>query len=183
METFSALLALCVGNSPVPGDYPAQRPVTRSFDVFFDPRLNKRLIKQSWSWWFETLPRPLWRHSNVTKTLSINILAALFRLWRCGVSGLGVWCSWKRQGMWRKEYAHLRYYRRTLPGPRSYCGRWDSWHLRFRVASQIRMIMSSNGNTFRVTGPLRGEFTGHRCNPHTKASDAELWYSLWSAPE
>ena len=34
MEAFSALLALCAGNSPVPGESPAQRPVTRSFDVF-----------------------------------------------------------------------------------------------------------------------------------------------------
>ena len=33
METFSALLVRCAGNSPVPGDFPAQRPVTRSFDV------------------------------------------------------------------------------------------------------------------------------------------------------
>ena len=65
METFSALLAICTGNSPVPGEFPAQRPVTRSFDVFFDPRLNKRLSKQSWGWWFETLLRPLWRHCNV----------------------------------------------------------------------------------------------------------------------
>ena len=38
METFSALLALCVGNSPVTGGFPSQRPVTRSFDVFFDLR-------------------------------------------------------------------------------------------------------------------------------------------------
>ena len=44
-ETFSALLTICEGNSPVP----AQRPVTRSFDVFFDLRLNKRLSKQSWA--------------------------------------------------------------------------------------------------------------------------------------
>ena len=40
METFSTLLALCAGNSPVPGEFPIQRPVTRSFDVFFDLRLN-----------------------------------------------------------------------------------------------------------------------------------------------
>ena len=46
METFSALLATCAGNSPVPGEFPAQRPVTRSFDVFFDLHLNKRLSKQ-----------------------------------------------------------------------------------------------------------------------------------------
>ena len=43
METFSALLALCTGNSPVTGEFPAQRPVTRSFDVFFDLRINKSL--------------------------------------------------------------------------------------------------------------------------------------------
>ena len=55
VETFSALLAICAGNSPVSGEFPAQRPVTRSFDVFFDLRLNKRLSKQSWGWWFETL--------------------------------------------------------------------------------------------------------------------------------
>ena len=48
--------------SPVTGEFPAQRPVTRSFDVFFDLRLNKRLGKQSWGWWFETPSRPLWRH-------------------------------------------------------------------------------------------------------------------------
>ena len=40
MKTFSALLALCAGNSPVTNEFPAQRPVTRNFDVFFDLRLN-----------------------------------------------------------------------------------------------------------------------------------------------
>ena len=65
METFSALLAICAGNSPVPGEFLGQRPVTRSFGVFFDLRLNKRLSKQSWGWWLETLSRPSWRHHNV----------------------------------------------------------------------------------------------------------------------
>ena len=45
METFSALLAICAGNSPVPGEFPTQRPVTRGFDVYFDLRPNKRLSK------------------------------------------------------------------------------------------------------------------------------------------
>ena len=36
METFPALLAICAGNSPVSGEFPAQMPVTRSFDIFFD---------------------------------------------------------------------------------------------------------------------------------------------------
>ena len=43
METFIALLAICAGNSPVTGEFPAQRPVTRSFGVFFDLRQNKQL--------------------------------------------------------------------------------------------------------------------------------------------
>ena len=64
METFSVLLAICGGNSPVTGEFPSQRPVTRSFDVFFDLHLNKRLSKQSWGWWLETPSRPLRRHRN-----------------------------------------------------------------------------------------------------------------------
>ena len=55
---------LC-GEFTGPGEFLAQRPVARSFDVFFDLRLNKRLSKQSWGWWFEMLARPLWCHCNV----------------------------------------------------------------------------------------------------------------------
>ena len=62
---FSALLALCAENSPVTGEFTTQRPVTRSFDVFFDRRLNNRLSKQSWGRWFETPSCSLWRHYNV----------------------------------------------------------------------------------------------------------------------
>ena len=57
---------------------------------------------------------------------------------------------------------------------------------KFLVLYTIRfqfMMTSSNGSIFRVTGPLCGDFTGHRWIPHTKASDAELWCFLWSAPE
>ena len=64
-KTFSVLLPICVGNSLITGEFPTQRPLTRSFDVFFDMRLNKRLSKQSWGWWFETSSRPIWRHCNV----------------------------------------------------------------------------------------------------------------------
>ena len=61
MKTFPALLALCAENSPFTGEFPTQRPVKRSFNVFFDLRRKKRLSKQSWSWWFET---SLWRNCN-----------------------------------------------------------------------------------------------------------------------
>ena len=64
METFSALPAICAGNSSVPGEFTTQRPVTRTFDLDFDLRPNKRLSKQSWGWWFETPLYPLWRHCN-----------------------------------------------------------------------------------------------------------------------
>ena len=65
METFSALLAFCEGNSQVTGEFPSQRPEMQSFDVFFDLRLNKRLSKQSWDLWFEMPLHSLWRHCNV----------------------------------------------------------------------------------------------------------------------
>ena len=45
METFYALLAIYAGNSPGTGEFPAQRPVMRSFDIFFDLRLNKTVEK------------------------------------------------------------------------------------------------------------------------------------------
>ena len=61
---YDALLAICARNSPVIGEFTAQRPVTRSFDVFFDLRLSKRLSKQPWGWCFETLSRLSWRHCN-----------------------------------------------------------------------------------------------------------------------
>ena len=76
METFSTILALCEGNSPVPGRFPSQRPVTRCFDVFFNSRLNKGLSKQPRRRWFETPSRPLWRHcddSEITRKDVVNI--------------------------------------------------------------------------------------------------------------
>ena len=74
-----------------PGEFPAKRPVTRSFDVFFDLRLSKRLSKQPWGWWFETPAWSLWRHRNfkghfdwcnlVNKTLSEVISWRNYRIW------------------------------------------------------------------------------------------------------
>ena len=51
-----------------------------------------------------------------------------------------------------------------------------------KTFTHIFMMTSSNGNIFRVTGHLCGEFTGHRWIPCTKTSDADLWCFLWSAP-
>ena len=89
METFPALLALCAGNSPITGKLTAQSPLMRSFDVFFDLRLDKRMSKQSWVSWFETPSCPLWRHCNVvviyrvTKTMLYNISVCKQRICQC----------------------------------------------------------------------------------------------------
>ena len=108
METFSALLAICAGNSPFPGEFPAQRPVTRSFDVFFDLRLNKRLCKQSWGWWFDTSLRPLWRHCN-------DRFKSYAHLWEC-------WTYWSPKSsfcfiLWRngvEKFPHYRHFVREF---------------------------------------------------------------------
>ena len=78
METFPALLALCVGISPVICEFPSQMPLTRSFVAFFDLRLDKRLNEQSRRRWFETPSRPLWRHWNVlSEKLSGSTISAI----------------------------------------------------------------------------------------------------------
>ena len=69
MGIFSALLNVCDGNPPVTGGFPPQKSLTRSFDVFFDVRLNTRLSNQaiktqSRRRWFETLSPSLWRNCN-----------------------------------------------------------------------------------------------------------------------
>ena len=95
MEPFSVLLALCAGNSPATGEFPAQRPVTRSFDVFFDLRLNERLSKQSWGWWFETPSHTLWRHCDVYHIAdnSLSSSDVLMCRWSCWtLVQLLAWC-------------------------------------------------------------------------------------------
>ena len=62
---------------PVSGEFPAQRPVTRSYNVFFHLCLNKWLSKQSWGWWFETPSPSLWRHRNGSEHFCSNHFTAV----------------------------------------------------------------------------------------------------------
>ena len=84
METFSTLLALCTGNSPVTGEFPSQRPVMQSFDIFFYLCLNKQLSKQSRRQWFEKPWRSLWCHCNVKVSRDLNhiIHVCIFLHWK-----------------------------------------------------------------------------------------------------
>ena len=75
METFSALLVRCTVNSPHKGQWRG------TFSYFFDLRLNKRLSKQWWGWWFETLWSPLWRHSMPHNQCQSTQLWGLQHLW------------------------------------------------------------------------------------------------------
>ena len=58
---------------------PHKRPVTRSFDIFFDLRLNKRLSKQSLGWWFEMPSCSLWSHYNVQCCCDVYVVAKLYK--------------------------------------------------------------------------------------------------------
>ena len=100
METFSALLALCAGNSPGT----SQRPVTRSLDVFLDLHLNKRPSKQPIRRWFETPSRSLWRYCNAMCyiPLYIHICAIVNIFW-----GVNLSQTWQSGLCYKHEWFEL----------------------------------------------------------------------------
>ena len=101
METFSILLVIYAGNSQFTGEFPSQRPVTQSFDVFFDLCLDKWLSKQLRCQCFEMLSCSLWHHCNIIHTSinqqKVNKLHAWFKK-----SVLYLWCI-KISGMFMKN--------------------------------------------------------------------------------
>ena len=125
------------------------------------------------------------------------------RKYCCDIEPRVLTCNWiypqlkpgaKRYLDRRKKYnqsleAHRRLvepYSQTGPGIASVFPRVPHWtrHPCWRThPGSETMMTSSNGNIFRATGPLRGEFIGHRWIPLAKASDAELWCFLWPASE
>ena len=118
---------LC-GEFTGPGEFPAQKPVTRSFVIFFDLRLNKWLSKQSWGWWFETLSCSLWRHFNVYKDFR-DVLMAVMYTRRIRLNG--------------KPYS-TKYYNTTTT-------KWRTIN-RFRIICGIRYItlrLRQNGRYFK----------------------------------
>ena len=143
-----------IHRSPV--NSPHKGPVTRSFDVFFDLRLNKWLSKQSWGWWFETPSCSLWRPCNEGNVASGEHIEA-----------------------WSNTLCRRHFQRTSLNQNTS-----ETWlHQSSFLWIRLFTMTSSNGNIFSATGNLCGEFTGQRWIPCTKASDAELWCFLWYASE
>ena len=110
-------------------------------------------------------------------------------------SYLCIRCFFKSASSWWKQWTHADTYYMTSNihmfsfdlfccGYVISCGlMWYMYPYHSRLVHMGFMMTSSNGNIFRVTGPLCGEFTGLRSIPRTKASDAELWCVVWSAPE
>ena len=143
MEAFSVLLTIC--DSPVTGEFPIQRTVTRSFDVFFDLRLNKRLSKQSWGRWFETPSRPLWRHYNVLLRVKILKVKNLrfkfpgnFAGWH---SVLALHMILTQQRVWHPaEMIHIRH-RCELS--------WESRRLRSSVIGLFVQKLTQTDNTVK----------------------------------
>ena len=93
METFSTLLAFMwrIHRSPVNSCTKASDVELRYFLWF----ANKRLSKQSWSWWFETPPRPLWRHMKSGGTSSVNN-------WQCRAARMAR--RWRKLGLWINQW-------------------------------------------------------------------------------
>ena len=153
METFFMLLALCAGNSMVTSQFPTQRPVMQSFDVFFDLRLNKCLSKQSRDWWFEMPSRSLWRHCNITLAyISSLVLVDLFDTIFMRVSKIIpqlFLCDTQNIIIWQRFRILLSIISRPMP-------------LAIALSSQsnhIRVISStSQGYSFSVTSWLKQAF-------------------------
>ena len=101
--TSSALLVFCAANSPVTGEFPAQRPVARSFDISFDLQLNQQLSKPWRRRWFKTPSRSLWRHCNVSVLPS-----CIPNMWNANTT------TNKLHGEFLNSARHLRAYATTV---------------------------------------------------------------------
>ena len=153
METFSPLLALCAGNSLVPGEFPAQRPVMET--------LMFSLICVWINDWINNREAADLRCYDAHYDVIVMVRSCLFR-----------WISRLAVSSMPNVVTFLIFDVDLLL---NIARDWS--------AKSYVMMTSSNGNIFCVTGPLCGEFTGSRWIPRTKASDAELWCFLWSASE
>ena len=136
--SFSVLLTICAGNSPVTGEFPTQRPVTRSFAVFIDLRLNKWLSKQWRGWWFETPPCPFWCHCNAHPS-------------PIGHEVLRPWCDMERRDISVVIYmCFIGFRSRKI---------YNNFICKIFWRNQT-IKLSWHGNAFCITGPLRGQLYG-----------------------
>ena len=176
METFPRYWPLCGKFTGHQGDrwiwFPAQRPVTRSFDIFFDLRLNKRLSKQSRRRRFETPSLSLWRHCNTSNgtlcyvphsdgvPIDLHPDLAAIEAKNCMA------CTWFIYNSVTGPYINTNvnclwpYYNNIY----NFCAVFQWWRHQTETSSALLAICAGNS-------PVTGEFPA-------KASDAELWCFL-----
>ena len=126
--------------------------------------------------------QPFYLGLNISLSVSCNWV--IFSPARIHTAGKFYHSTLRRSSIWKSEVCKRLYGRKlnfqhTLSPERANSANVSI----FTSDVVITMMTSSNENIFRVTGPLWGESTGHRWIPLTKASEAELWCFLWSAPE
>ena len=176
MDIFSPLLSLC--ESPVD---PSKGQWRGALIFLFDLCLNKRLSKQSRRRWFETPSRSLCRHCNVM-LLGLRSVISMLLLFKQQPKIQRDKITLKKIEKSKNHYPVVHQSSQQLNDNRWYTD-IGIYHHTTRQLRPFFMMTSSNGNIFRVTGHLCGEFTGPRWIPRTKASEAELWCFLWSASE
>ena len=158
---------LC-GEFTGPGEFPTQRPVTRSFDVFFDLRLNKRLSKQPWSWWFETQSLSLWRHCNDSQCICCTV--ALFALQIHSNSDsamIGFWCH---------HTLTLNYHLLQMTA-----ATWYYWIGFVAVLSLCFRKSGVNGPLARCWPFVWGIHRSPMNSPHKRKVTSASLYSMWQS--
>ena len=174
-------------NSPVTCEFPWQRPVTRSFDIFFHLCLNKRLNKQSWGWWLETPSRSLWRACNG----SMIKRACQRQRW----DPLGRFN--KTMSIYQnRNYINSQYKDKTVSRTSHHYNALQ-WRQNGRdsvsnhqphdcLLNRLFRRRSKKTSKLRVTGLCCGEFTGDRWIPRTngqlRGKCFHLMTSLWAIP-
>ena len=175
------------------------KPVTRIFDVFFDLRLNGRLSKQSWGWWFETPSRPLWRHSNAF-VLFFGSGKCILWFKNDSNESLRSWIMHMVRGLscfpWLAADLFYPYHSGIHDWRLSNCVKANitvtSWWARWRLKSpapplftqpSIQALIKENIKAPHYW-PLWGEFTGHRWIPRTngqqRGNASHLMTSSWN---
>ena len=173
METFSASLVLCEGNPPVTGGFPSQRPVTRSFDFFFDLCLNKRLS-----------------HETMVCSVCLSILLWIFDM--VGLLG-GPFVSWWYVPWIWPPVTDMQHYN---------CARYptDDWHLSYMFSMVyysvevclegvfLHYVTTRRDPCVRVHAPLTLAFPPHEKTKSNRSPchflvpnkhQALIWTSAW----
>ena len=112
------------------------------------------------------------QNTHILTTPSIFLYISAMTDMSCGAA-MKIRLLWIWNGFYNIQWYQMKYFNVYV-----------YWKQRYmHVFTTSSMMTSSNGNIFRVTGHMCGEFTGPRWVPRTKANDAELWCFRWSASE